>query len=219
MSDHDGSNDTNHGTIDQLLYDEKGFYANHIVPNYMVRLIINQILIPFSYTWNISYYFLLTTRIIMSDADDNSDTSQNVIGQVYHATPVNSDEDSEMSLTVSTELSHEAGFLSGESDLEDQFGHDGEHKISASCTLVEADIPTVMHTDHNLPLTQHIPNESEFRCRSSSLTEIKVHVHSDDVMYPFHRGVLISSQNNKEAEVFVHGNFEGIDFDKDKESS
>ena len=150
----------------------------------------------------------------MSDEDENSDTCQIVTGQVYNATPVNSDKGSAMNWTVSTGLSDKEAVLSEESDLEDQFGGHVEINISASYTLAETNLTTELHTNNNLPMTQNVPNVSEFCCGSSSFTDMKVHVHCGDVIYPFHKGVLMSSQSGKETEVFVHGNFEGTDIEK-----
>ena len=57
----------------------------------------------------------------MSGTNENNDTGHDPVNQLYAASPVNSDEDSATNWTVSEDLSHEEGFLSEESDLEDQF--------------------------------------------------------------------------------------------------
>ena len=109
------------------------------------------------------------------NAKYKNDTQNDTIGQIYDATPPNSDIDSDRNCSVCTELSDEEGFLSEESDLEGQFG--------------------VIREDSS--------NET------TSFREIKVRIHCGDVMYPLHKGALISSHNCNTQEVILHGDFGG----------
>ena len=79
-----------------------------------------------------------------------------------------------MNGTICTELLDEQGYLSEESDLEDQLG---------------------------VFLNQDLPTSSELEEKSRSSRIIKVNIHCGDVMYPSYKGSLISSDNISEKEI------------------
>ena len=124
----------------------------------------------------------------------NLDTMDEINGDVYDATPVNSDEESVTNGTVCTVESKEDGFLSKDSDLEQQFGGNIENNFSTA-------------SNDNLLANASVSTSSEFDDNSDSLREVKVYIHCGDIMYPFHKGSLISSQNRKTAEIILHGDF------------
>ena len=133
--------------------------------------------------------------------DGNTNNMDEINGDVYDATPVNSDEESVTNQTECTALSDEEGFLSEDSDLEQQFGGNVGNNISTA-------------SNENLLANASVSTSSEFDDSSDSLREVKVNIHCGDIMYPFHKGALISSQNGKMAEVILHGDFGGKYYDE-----
>ena len=143
----------------------------------------------------------------------DNDTLEGMIGQIYDATPVNSDVYS-VNVPMQTELSDEEGILSEESDLEGQFGIIQKDSLNEATSVTQEYLVGNVHTNEMNIST--VPTLSYLSEKSKSFCDIKVHVHCGDVMYPSYTGALISLHNSNTEEVFLHGDF-GDRYFKDDE--